>query len=333
MSLNFSFIIPVFNRPQEIQELLDSFCQLKFEKPFEIIIVEDGSTEKSDEIVARFKEILNVHYFYKPNSGPGDSRNYGMKEAKGNYFIILDSDCILPQQYLDEVTKFLRENYLECFGGPDAALKDFTPIQKAINYTMTSLLTTGGIRGNKNAVQDFEPRSFNMGISKFAFEKSGGFGKIHPGEDPDLSQRLRKLGFKTGLIENAFVYHKRRISWAKFLTQVKKFGMVRPILTKWYPHSAKITFWFPTAFVFFTVFAMLLLFMGSWILFSILLFYLFLILVDSSLKNKSFYIGLLSVYATFIQFFGYGMAFLKSTFYIRVLNKNPENCFPHLFFK
>jgi glycosyltransferase involved in cell wall biosynthesis len=333
MSLNFSFIIPVYNRPQEIQELLDSFCQLSFEKPFEILIIEDGSTEKSDGIIAQFKDRLNVHYFYKPNSGPGDSRNFGMKKARGNYFIILDSDCILPPQYLDEVEKALTENYLDCFGGPDAAHESFSSLQKAINYTMTSFLTTGGIRGKKSAVQDFEPRSFNLGISKEAFEQSDGFGKIHPGEDPDLSQRLKKLGYNTGLIENAFVYHKRRISWSKFYTQVKKFGMVRPILTKWHPDSAKITFWFPTAFVFFALLATALLFVGIWYFFNFLLVYLLLILVDSALKNKSLYIGLLSVYATFIQFFGYGIAFLKSTFYIRVLNKNPENCFPHLFFK
>lgn len=333
MSLNFSFIIPVYNRPQEIQELLESFCQLSFDKPFEILIIEDGSTQKSDEIVARFKDKLDINYSYKPNSGPGDSRNYGMKEAKGNYFIILDSDCILPPQYLKEVENALNDNYLDCFGGPDAAHKSFSSLQKAINYTMTSFLTTGGIRGKKSAVHNFEPRSFNLGISKQAFEISGGFGKIHPGEDPDLSQRLKKLGFSTGLIENAFVYHKRRISWPKFYTQVKKFGMVRPILTQWHPESAKITFWFPTAFVFFTFVALALLFVGIWYFITLLIFYLLLIFIDSSLKNKSIYIGLLSVYAAFIQFFGYGLAFLKSTFYIRVLNKNPENCFPHLFFK
>jgi len=333
MSLNFSFIIPVFNRPQEIQELLDSFCQLDYDKPFEILIIEDGSTENSDGIVAQFGNKLNVHYFFKPNSGPGDSRNFGMKRATGNYFIILDSDCILPPQYLDEVEKALTENYLDCYGGPDTAHESFSSLQKAINYTMTSFLTTGGIRGKKNAVQNFEPRSFNLGISKLAFEKSGGFGKIHPGEDPDLSQRLKKLGLKTGLIENAFVYHKRRISWAKFYTQVKKFGMVRPILTKWHPQSSKFTFWFPAAFVLFALIATALLFVGVWYFFTFLMFYLLLVLFDSSLKNRSLYIGLLSVFATFIQFFGYGMAFLKSTFYIRVLNKNPETCFPHLFFK
>lgn len=333
MALNFSFIIPVFNRPQEILELLESFCHLNFDKPFEILIVEDGSTQKSDAIAAQFKDRLNIHYFYKPNSGPGDSRNFGMNKATGNYFIILDSDCILPPHYLIEVEQALNKNDLDCFGGPDAAHQSFSPLQKAINYTMTSFLTTGGIRGKKSAIQDFEPRSFNLGISKQAFEKSGGFGKIHPGEDPDLSLRLKKLGFKTGLIEKAFVYHKRRISWSKFYTQVKKFGLARPILTKWHPESAKITFWFPTIFVFFTLASTILLFMGVWYFFSLLMFYLLFILLDSFEKNNSLYIGLLSVYATFIQFFGYGIAFLISTIYIRVLNKNPENCFPNLFFK
>lgn len=333
MKLNFSFIIPVYNRPQEIQELLESFTKLQYNSPYEILIIEDGSTEKSDKIVEQFASKLNVNYFFKPNSGPGDSRNYGMQKATGNYFIILDSDCILPPQYLTEVEKSLNENYLDCFGGPDAAHPSFTALQKAINYTMTSFLTTGGIRGRKAAVQSFEPRSFNMGISKQAFEKSGGFGKIHPGEDPDLSQRLKMLGFKTGLIEKAFVYHKRRISWEKFYIQVKKFGMVRPILTKWHPHSAKITFWFPAVFLFYSLLSIVLFSLGIWQLFSLLFFYLFLLMIDSAIKNRSLYIGLLSVYATFIQFFGYGIAFLISTFYIRILNKNPENCFPQLFFK
>lgn len=333
MKLNFSFIIPVYNRPQEIQELLESFTKLQYNSPFEILIIEDGSTEKSDKIVEQFASKLNVNYFFKPNSGPGDSRNYGMQKATGNYFIILDSDCILPPQYLTEVEKSLNENYLDCFGGPDAAHESFTALQKAINYTMTSFLTTGGIRGRKASVQAFEPRSFNMGISKQAFEKSGGYGKIHPGEDPDLSQRLKKLGFKTGLIEKAFVYHKRRISWEKFYIQVKKFGMVRPILTKWHPHSAKITFWFPAVFLFYSLVSIVLFSLGIWQLFSLLFFYLFLLMIDSAIKNRSLYIGLLSVYATFIQFFGYGIAFLISTFYISILNKNPENCFPQLFFK
>src|SRR5690606_13179923 len=191
----FSFIIPVYNRPQEIQELLDSFCSLDYQKSFEIIIVEDGSIDKAESIVTQFKEKLNISYYYKHNSGPGDSRNFGMERARGNYFIILDSDCILPPQYLNEVDEYLNRTYLDCFGGPDAAHHDFSAIQKAINYVMTSFWTTGGIRGKNMAVQKFEPRSFNMGISKLAFEKSGGYGKIHPGEDPDLSQRLLKLGF------------------------------------------------------------------------------------------------------------------------------------------
>ena len=333
MSRDYSFIIPVYNRPYEIQELLESFVGLDGNIPFEVLIIEDGSTIKSEDVVDEYKSLLDIKYFFKQNSGPGPSRNYGMQLARGNYFIILDSDCILPPQYLTEVEKSLNENYLDCFGGPDAAHESFTALQKAINYTMTSFLTTGGIRGRKASVQAFEPRSFNMGISKQAFEKSGGFGKIHPGEDPDLSQRLKKLGFKTGLIEKAFVYHKRRISWEKFYIQVKKFGMVRPILTKWHPHSAKITFWFPAVFLFYSLVSIVLFIVGIWQLFFLLLFYLFLIWIDSSIKNKSLYIGLLSVYATFIQFFGYGIAFLISTFYISILNKNPENCFPQLFFK
>ncbi|WP_299837554.1 glycosyltransferase [uncultured Tenacibaculum sp.] len=328
-----SLIVPVYNRPDEIDELLESLTKQDFTKRYEIVIVEDGSSESSETIVEKYNEQLNISYFYKENSGPGDSRNYGMKRATGNYFIILDSDVILPEHYLSTIDKFLADNYLDCFGGADAAHESFTDLQKAINYVMTSFFTTGGIRGGKVKVQKFEPRSFNMGISKEAFEITEGFSKIHPGEDPDLSQRIVNKGFTTGFLPNAYVYHKRRISWEKFHTQVKKFGMVRPILTKWHPTTAKLTFWFPTLFVLFTLSSIL----GSIFVNSILVYpllaYLLLLFVHSTILNKSLKVGVLSIFAVFIQFFGYGLAFLKSTFYIRLLNRNPEIQFPKLFFK
>ncbi|MGV6831323.1 MAG: glycosyltransferase, partial [bacterium] len=249
MKIDFSFIIPVYNRPDEIDELLQSMSLWETKVPFEVVIVEDGSQVKCEEILKAYKDKLLISYYYKPNSGPGDSRNYGMSKAKGNYFIILDSDVIMPKHYLDEVYKELQNNYVDFFGGPDAADQSFSNIQKAINFSMTSFITTGGIRGGKNNVNKYEPRSFNMGISKTAYEASGGFGRIHPGEDPDLSIRLDKLGYHSRLFPNAYVYHKRRISWSKFYKQVNKFGSVRPILNKWHPQSAKITFWFPSLFI------------------------------------------------------------------------------------
>ncbi len=245
----FSFIIPVYNRPDEIDELLESLSKLKSETPFEVVVVEDGSSITCEHIIEKYNSKLSISYFFKPNSGPGASRNYGMQRAQGNYFIILDSDCILPEAYLLEVTKSLQNDYVDCFGGPDAALASFSDIQKAINFTMTSFLTTGGIRGGSEKVGKFQPRSFNMGLSKKAFEISKGFGNIHPGEDPDLSIRLWNLGFQTKLIKDAFVYHKRRISWEKFQIQVNKFGKARPILNSWYPQHTKITFWFPSLFL------------------------------------------------------------------------------------
>ena len=332
MQLHFSFVIPVYNRPQEIQELLESFVAMHTKVPYEIVIVEDGSTQTSQEICKKFEDRLQISYYFKENSGPGDSRNYGMQRAKGTYYIILDSDCILPAHYMDTVAAYLQQQYVDCYGGADAAHKSFTKLQKAINYTMTSILTTGGIRGNKKSVQKFEPRSFNMGISKEAFKKTGGFAKIHPGEDPDLSQRIIKAGLSTTFITNAYVYHKRRISWAKFYTQVKKFGMVRPILNSWHPHAAKITFWFPSLFVVYCVFSIITAIMGV-PLFAIMLgSYIGILFMHASISNKSISIGFLSILAMFIQFFGYGLAFLKATFYIQLLKRIPEKQFPHLFF-
>lgn len=332
MQLSFSFIVPVYNRPQEIQELLASMTQLDFQGQFEVVIIEDGSTETAEEIASQFSSQLSISYYYKPNSGPGASRNYGMQRARGNYFIILDSDCLLPSHYLATVASFLQKSFYHCYGGADAAHDSFTPLQKAINYTMTSLFTTGGIRGRAKSINRFEPRSFNMGLSKEVFEVTGGFAKIHPGEDPDLSQRILKAGYETVFIPNAFVFHKRRISWKKFHKQVRKFGLVRPILNRWHPHSAAITFWFPTCFVAFVLLSVLLCFIVDFIFILPLGLYIFLVFLDSSARNRSLYIGWLSVIAMFVQFFGYGLAFLKSTFYLRILKKDPQKQFPSLFF-
>lgn len=329
----YSFIIPVFNRPQEIRELLESMLLLDFQQRFEVVIVEDGSTETAEKVVSEFADKLTISYYFKNNSGPGDSRNYGMARAKSDYFIILDSDCLLPPGYLSSVDDFLMKNFYHCFGGADAAHSSFSPLQKAINYVMTSLLTTGGLRGNEKGIQKFEPRSFNMGISKEAFEATDGFGKIHPGEDPDLSQRILKAGYQTVFVPDAFVYHKRRISWSKFYLQVKKFGMVRPILNRWHPSSSKITFWFPSLFVIFVVLSVFIGIFYKGVFLIPLLAYILAIFLDSSVKNKNVYIGLLSIPAMFIQFFGYGLAFMRSYFFVSVLNKDPQKQFPFLFFK
>lgn len=333
MALEYSFIIPVYNRPEEVGELLESMLQLQFSRDYEIVIVEDGSSITSKGIVEEFQKKLNISYYFKPNSGPGDSRNFGMKKAKGNYCLILDSDVLLPQNYLLEVDKFLQQNYCDCFGGPDASHPSFSNTQKAIDYTMTSFFTTGGIRGKKSSVNDFQPRSFNMGISQKAFEASGGFGQIHPGEDPDLSLRLKKLGLKLCLIPNAVVFHKRRIDWSKFYMQVKKFGLVRPILNKWHPGSAKITYWFPAVFTFGLLIAVILAALEFWWLFLLYALYFMLIGTHATIKNKSLGIGLLAVYAALVQFFGYGNGFIKSVWYIQVLKQDPERKFPNLFFK
>ena len=332
MQLDYSFIIPVFNRPEEIRELLQSMLKLQFSRPFEIVIVEDGSTVTCEAVVKEYQDRLKINYYFKENSGPGDSRNYGMKKAQGNYFLILDSDVLLPENYLQEVDSFLSTNYYDCFGGPDAAHDSFTDVQKAINYSMTSLFTTGGIRGNKQAVNKFQPRSFNMGLSKKAFLASGGFGLIHPGEDPDLALRLQKLGFQTILIPDALVYHKRRIDWNKFYIQVNKFGMVRPILNSWHPASAKITYWFPSLFIVGLVFSLLLAMLGFSLFLSFYILYFVIIGLDAGIKNKSGYIGIAAIMATFIQFLGYGVGFLNAIWKLDFLKRQPQEAFPDLFF-
>ena len=333
MQLQFSFIIPVYNRPDEIEELLQSLVTLKKSDAFDIVIVEDGSTVTSKKVVEAFKGKLDISYYFKSNSGPGDSRNYGMKYAKGNYFIILDSDCILPKNYLKEVEKSLNEVYVDCYGGPDAAHESFTKLQKAINFSMTSVITTGGIRGNKNNIGKFQPRSFNMGLSKKAFKASGGFGRIHPGEDPDLSIRLWDLGFETKLISKAFVFHKRRTSWSNFYNQVHKFGLVRPILNSWHPSSKKITFWFPTLFMLGLLVAIILFFFNfKWALIAYISYFVIVGAV-AFYESRSLSISVMALVAVIVQFTGYGYGFFKSTMAISILNKDPETYFPELFFQ
>lgn len=328
----FSFVIPVYNRPDEVSELLQSLSRIAFREPFEVVIIEDGSTADCRAVVDRFREKLRISYFFKPNTGPGDSRNYGMRKARGDYFLMVDSDCIVPPHYLDTVAQALDKNYVDCFGGPDGAHADFTAIQKAISFAMTSSLTTGGVRGGGEQAGKFQPRSFNMGISKKAFEASGGFADIHPGEDPDLSIRLWKLGFGTRLIREAFVFHKRRISWSKFYRQVNKFGKVRPILDRWHPQYAKITYWFPSLFMLGLLFSIVLAIAGIPYFMWLYGVYYLALLVFAVRDTRSIKIAVLSVVAAFIQFAGYGSGFLRSFLQVRLLRKDPRKVFPDLFF-
>jgi len=331
--LEFSFIIPVFNRPDEINELLESFIELDGNLDYEIVIVEDGSTLDSKAIIEKFSKELNISYYFKENSGPGDSRNFGMRKAKGNYFIILDSDCLLPKDYLNIVNGHLTDDFVDCFGGPDAAHESFTDLQKAINFVMTSFITTGGIRGGKHSTKKYQPRSFNMGLSKAAFEASGGFGTIHPGEDPDLSIRLNALGYKTSFMKDAKVFHKRRMSWSKFFKQVYKFGLVRPILNSWHPETRRLTYWFPSVFILGFVMAIVSSVFGYMGLLMIYGIYLLIAFIIALTESMSLSVAIQSIVAIMVQFFGYGLGFLRSTFTIKVLGKRPEEHFPNLFFK
>ena len=331
----YSIIIPVYNRPDEVDELLESLTQQTY-KNFEVIVVEDGSDEKCDKVVEKYVHELNISYCYKENAGQGFARNYGYKRAKGEYFIVFDSDCIIPGTYLDTVESSLNNTYLDAYGGPDRAHDSFTPIQKAINFSMTSSLTTGGIRNKKRALGGFSPKSFNMGISKKAFEDSGGFGNIHPGEDPDLSMRLWEKGYETKLISEAFVYHKRRISFNKFFIQVKKFGMVRPILNSWHPGSSRIFYWFPSLFCIGLIISLIMLFIESGrYLWPIILYvaYFAFIFLDALIKNKNLVVAFLAIIAVMIQFLGYGYGFLKSVILVNFSKRKPEELFPELFFK
>ncbi|TCP25671.1 glycosyl transferase family 2 [Tenacibaculum skagerrakense] len=315
MNLSFSIIVPVYNRPKEIDELLYSLTKQDFGDDYEVLIVEDGSDISSEDIIKKYASNLHLKYYYKENSGAGMSRNFGMERATGNYFIILDSDVILPTTYLSSVKNALIHNFTDAFGGPDKAHESFTPLQKAINYSMTSVFTTGGIRGKKKSVGKFQPRSFNMGISKEAFKKTKGFNHYKVGEDIDLSFRLWSEGYDTQLITEAYVYHKRRTSIKQFFKQTFSFGTARPELNRRFPSTKKITYWFPSLFIVgLDIFLVLALF-GYWQFLLCYVAYFVVLFLDSLLQNKSFKVAYLSIVTTLTQFYGYGLGFLKSYFF------------------
>ena len=333
VSINISFIIPVYNRPEEIEELLYSFVNLEGLFDFEIVIIEDGSRNCSDKIVSIFSEKLNISYYKKNNTGPGDSRNYGMKKAQGNYFIILDSDCILPSNYLINFFQNINNEFVDCFGGVDDSHFSFTNFQKAVNFTMTSFLTTGGVRGGNVNSKNFQARSFNMGISQKAFELTGGFGNIHPGEDPDLSLRISDLELSSSLYSNVKVFHKRRVNIHAFFNQVYKFGMVRPIINTWHPASNKIIFWLPSFALFYLILSFALIPFNFFIPLLTVFLYGALIFINSLITNRSLLVAFYSIFTTLIQFVGYGFGFLKSNFILLYSNRKIEDKFPDYFFK
>lgn len=302
--IDFSIIIPVYNRPDEVDELLAGLCTQG--GGYEVIVVEDGSAVKCDHIVERYSQHCpGLRYFFKPNSGPGPSRNYGAQHCEGEYLIFLDSDCIIPPGYLDEVRRELAAAPTDAFGGPDRADKSFTPTQKAIDYAMTSFFTTGGIRGGRKRMDAFYPRSFNMGIRKSVFDALGGFAQIRFGEDIDLSTRIVRGGYSSRLFPDAWVYHKRRTDFRKFYRQVFNFGMARIALSKRHPGSLKFVHLLPAVFTLGC--AAVVVASVFWPLLSAL-FALFAVVIfsDASLRTKSLRVGALSVAASFIQLIGYG---------------------------
>lgn len=336
----FSVIIPVYNRPQEIDELLDSLCRQTC-SDFEVIVVEDGSAIPCKEVCSRYADRLTIRYCEKENAGPGPARNYGAAQATGHYLIILDSDVILPDSYFAEVIKELDTAPADAFGGPDRAHSSFTPVQKAINYAMTGFFTTGGIRGGKKKMDKFYPRSFNLGIRKDTFSALNGFSAMRFGEDIDLSIRVFQAGYSCRLFPDAWVWHKRRATFRQFFKQVHNSGIARINLYKKYPSSLKLVHCLPAVFIIGVVLLLLCIVLGialsvTWLYglaAALLLAYVLLVLVDASLQNKSLYIGLLSVVAAFIQLLGYGTGFLRAAWQRLVLRRDEFQAFSRNFYK
>lgn len=346
--MKYSIIVPVYNRPDEVDELLGSLTE-QTEKDFEVIIVEDGSSVTCEKVCNGYKATLDIHYFMKENSGPGQSRNYGVARAKGEYVIILDSDVVLPPGYIESVSDELEKAPADAFGGPDKAHSSFTDIQKAISYSMTSFFTTGGIRGSKKKKLDkFYPRSFNMGVQRDVYNKLGGFSKMRFGEDIDFSIRIFKAGCKCRLFPESWVWHKRRTDFRKFFRQVYNSGIARINLYKKYPESLKLVHLLPMVFTVGVLGLVIIsavgrvlmhyddidrwywLCAGPWLP---ILAYCLLIFVDSSKQNRSLKIGLESIAASFVQLMGYGFGFIEAWWKRCVLGKDEFSAFEKTFYK
>lgn len=306
----FSIIIPVYNRPNEVKELLQSLTH-QTDNMFEVIVVEDGSTLTCENVCKQYAGQLDIKYLVKENSGPGGSRNFGAEQAKGDYLLILDSDCIIPENYIQNIRKELQTNPCDAFGGADAAHESFSDMQKAVNYAMTSFFTTGGIRGGKkDGLEKFHPRSFNMGVKTSVYKNLGGFSNMRYGEDIDFSIRIFKAGHTVCLFPEAYVYHKRRVNLAKFYRQVFHSGAARINLWKRHPESLKLVHFLPSIFVI-AVISILIVGFFKPVIWGLLLLFCLVIFTDSTLKNKSIKIGLLSIITSFTQLFGYGLGFLS----------------------
>ena len=351
--MKYSIIVPVYNRPDEVDELLQSLCDQKA-KDFEVLIVEDGSQRDCKAIVEKYHDRLDVKYFMKENSGPGQSRNYGAERANGEYVIILDSDVVLPQGYLQAVDNSLTSEIV-AFGGPDASHPSFTSVQKAISYSMTSFFTTGGIRGSspqsgraRGALDKFYPRSFNMGIRRDVYLQLGGFTKMRFGEDIDFSYRIGEAGYRPRLFPEAWVWHKRRTDFRKFFRQVYNSGIARINLEKRHPGTMKLVHLLPTVFTVGVIALILISAVGRalmhyvdrdqfyWMCFTPwipIILYSLLICIDSTIKNKSLRVGILSVPAAFVQLMGYGLGFIESWWKRCVLKQDEFQAFEKTFYK
>ena len=339
--MQFSIIVPIYNRPQEAEELLASLCRQTVQD-FEVLIVEDGSSIPCEDVCQRYAKQLDIHYFVKPNGGPSAARNFGAKHAKGEYLLILDSDIIAPDTYIEEIQKELTCEPADAFGGPDAAHPDFTPIQKAISYSMTSFLTTGGIRGGKKKMDKFYPRSFNLGVKREVFEALGGFdSSMRFGEDIDFSIRIFANGYRCRLFPKAWVYHKRRSTFKQFFKQVHNSGIARIHLYMKYPKTLKLVHLLPTVFTLGVIGLVLLCLIGiclgnsllTWTPIILLLTYCLALFADSSVQSHSLRVGGLSVLAAFVQLIGYGTGFLRAVWHCLIKKEKDFQAFRKNFYK
>lgn len=302
----FSVIIPVYNRPEELAELLTSLVDQTVTN-FEVVVIEDGSSNPSDTIIGSFQRDLDIRYIFQENTGQGFARNHGMKMAQGDFFVILDSDVILPSDYLEKLENAIQTRELDAFGGPDAAKEDFSSLQKAMDFAMTSFWTTGGIRGKMKDSSKYQARGFNMGVSRAVFEDLGGFVDPNRGEDIEWSLRIKNAGFKLELVEEAFVYHKRKNTLRSFSKQAFSFGQNRVNVSRFHPGAIKLVHLFPSLFLLFLILTLVGVLPETLTLQRFLLgFWSGMILLSATAQTRSILVGILALICSVVQLSSYG---------------------------
>ncbi len=317
-----SVITPSYNRASELEHLMRSISAQSIDHNlFELIISDDGSTDDTEALINSWQEkaSFSIKYISQENKGPGAARNHGLEKSIGELILFIDSDCEAHPKWIETIVDEYHKSEFDACGGPDGGKKDFTLLQKAIDYSMTSFFTTGGMRGHsEKMISKFYPRTHNMGVKRDKYEAVGGFGNLRHGQDIEFSHRIRTSGGKIRFIKNALVYHRRRTSLRQFIKQVFNWGVARINLGKIDTAMLEPVHFLPSLSILLSLFIILIIYQLDWGISEIFLLFfspLSIICLLGALNKKDLRVFPILLLVIPIQIFGYGLGFLQA--YIR----------------